>query len=189
MSSISLNTGTQSLYSLLGNTNASTNTQNPLLEALANSDSGESGSQSPLVTLDGAGQSSSSDGVLFQKLQQAVTTALTSIQSGSTADPNQVVQNAIASVLNPGGSSSSDSDGDNDGSASVTSSTSGTSGASSQSSTTQAFLQALSSNGINPQQFQSDFLSAVSQAQQGGQIDAGSVFSGFPTGLAVDTVG
>ncbi|MGA2231762.1 MAG: hypothetical protein ABSH22_12760 [Tepidisphaeraceae bacterium] len=182
MSSISLNTGTQSLYSLLGNTNASTQTQNPLLEALANTDASESGSQSPLVTL-GAGQSSNSDGILFQKLQQAVNTALTSIQNGSTADPNQVVENAIASVLNPGGSSSSDADGDNDSSAS------GTSSASGQSASAQAFLQALSSNGVDPQQFQSNFLSAISQAQQSGQIDPGSVFSGFPTGLAVDTVG
>jgi hypothetical protein len=178
MSSISLNTGTQSLYTLLGNTNAYT--QNSLLETLGASSSSDSSQQAGQVTLGPSGRHHNPDGVLFQKVQEAVTNALSSVQSGSTTDANQVVENAIASVLNPSGST--DSDGDNDGSGATS-----TSSASGSSSSTQAFIQALTNNGIDPQQFKNDFLTAVSQAQQTGQANPSTAFSSFPPGLTIDT--
>ena len=51
-----------------------------------------------------------------------------------------------------------------------------------------AFAQLLKANGVNPEQVHQDFLSAIQSVQTGGSASASSVFSGFPTGSAIDTL-
>ena len=48
------------------------------------------------------------------------------------------------------------------------------------------FAQTLQDYGIDSDQFQQDFQTAVQQAQ-GGQIDPSTAFASFPPGLIVDT--
>jgi hypothetical protein len=43
-------------------------------------------------------------------------------------------------------------------------------------------------SGIDPQQFQQDFASAVQSVQSGGNVDFASLFQNFPAGSAVDTM-
>ena len=96
----------------------------------------------------GGGGGSGGGGGLISQIQQAVTTALDANQSnGSTTDPNQVIQTAIQGVLG--------------GTTSTTGSTSGSSSTDSSSSTGQSFAQLLQSNGVSPQQFEQDLLSAL----------------------------
>ena len=186
MSSISLNGASPALTQLLyGTSNA-----NPALDG--------SGSISATAHAPGAIQlrnpyesgdqfGVSPDANLFQSIQQSVTSALASVQGDTAADPNQVVQNAIAQAIKQTGTNSTSStpSSDPDGDGEVTNSTQSTD----SSSPTQSFFDTLQSNGINPQQFQNDFLSAVQQAQQGGSVDPSTVFNGFPTGLSVNTAG
>jgi hypothetical protein len=136
-----------------------------------------------------------STGSLLRQIQSSVTSALQSAQSsGSGADPNQVVQSAIAQILKnhqnssnapppppPAGASETDPDGDGD---TDTPGVADSDGSSSQS----AFTQLLQANGVNAQQFQQDFLSAVQSAQNGGSSDAGHALASFPPGSLVDTL-
>jgi hypothetical protein len=134
---------------------------------------------------------------MMSKLQSAVTSALQGAQANGSSDPNSVIENAIASIFKQsadpsaagsttaqaaGGQaivSNTDSDGDNDGSAAA--------GATATSSVQQAFFQALQQYGVDPQQFHSDFLAAVQQAQNG-QVNPATAFQSFPPGTAVDTI-
>jgi len=137
------------------------------------------------------GQGSSGPSALFQQVQSVVSSALQSAQqSGSTADPNQVIQSAIAQIFknqqNAGGGKSgqpsaavNDPDGDTD--------TPGVAD-SDAAANKNAFAQLLQSNGVDAQQFQQDFLSAVQSAQSGGGADASSVYAGLPPGSLVDTL-
>ena len=127
----------------------------------------------------GSGHHHHHGGAMFGKIEQAVTSALQSAQSsGSTEDPNQIVQDAITKVLDQaqnGSSSTSDPDGDG-------------SSATQASGNSQSFSQMLQAMGVDPQQFHSDFLSAV-QAAQGGQVDPSTAFQSFPPGTSVNTTG
>jgi hypothetical protein len=139
------------------------------------------------------GQGVSGGDPLFQQIQSAVTSALQSAQSSaSTNNPNQVIQNAITQIFkskqnNANGQSGQTSVSGNDPDGDGDTDTPGV--ADNDGSTTQsAFAQLLQSNGVNAQQFQQDFLSAVQSAQNGGSSDASSVFSTFPPGSLVDTL-
>jgi hypothetical protein len=102
-------------------------------------------------------------GGLLQKIAAAVTSALEdSANQGS--DPNQVIQDAIASVLN-GQDTSSTANG-----TATDSSNTNTSDGSSGSNPLQQFAQLLQTYGVSPEQFWSDFQTAV----QGVQGSAGS---------------
>jgi hypothetical protein len=122
-------------------------------------------------------------GQFFSKLQAAVTSALQSAQSdGSSTDPNQIVQNAIESVLkgdsSSGGSTTQDS---------AQASTDSSAPVDPQAAREQ-FFQQLQSYGINAQQFHQDFMSAIHDAKNGNS-DPGSVFQSLPPGSAIDTTG
>ncbi|HEX4056300.1 MAG TPA: hypothetical protein VHX86_18725 [Tepidisphaeraceae bacterium] len=130
----------------------------------------------------------SSGGNFFSQIQQTVTSALQSAQSNGTSDPNGVVEDAITSLLKnmgvgsnsaaEGTNSTGDSDSDTDASGGVDSAT----------SAQQSFQSLLQSAGISPRQFQSDFLSAVREAQ-GGSINPGTAFNSFPPGTNLDVTG
>jgi hypothetical protein len=101
-------------------------------------------------------------GGLMSQIQNAVTSALQSSQSsGSTTDPNQVVQNAIAQVLQ-------------NGSTSAATTAAGTSAAGTTASSPQAFFQTLQASGVTPQQFLSDFMAAL-QSTQSAQLNSGAL--------------
>jgi len=184
MSSISLTGSSSLLYPLLSNSTAS---NDPLLTANTGGTSSIIGSNSSLTqelaAFSGVHTKPGAHGDLFQQIQQAVTSALQSIQSGSSSNPNQIIEQAIAQALQgTNGASgatgaSTDSDGDNDNSGG---------GAASSLSGAQSFFQTLQENGIDPQQFRSDFLSAIQQAQQGNPNSTTTAFSSFPLGLSVD---
>jgi hypothetical protein len=123
----------------------------------------------------------------FSQIQSAVTSALQSAQSsGSSSDPNKVIESAIAQVFKnqqniTGGSSSQAS--------ASGSSSQGSGQTNASSSTTQsAFAQLLQANGVDPEQFHSDFLAAIQSAQSGGTLSASSVFASVPTGSVVDEI-
>jgi hypothetical protein len=109
------------------------------------------GAAAPQTGPTGSGQGSSA---LFNQIQTAVTNALQQAKStGSTKDPNQIVEDSITSVLKNffSGKNAASS-----------------SGAASSNPVTQLqFQMALKSAGITPQQFQNDFHSAVEDAQEG----------------------
>ena len=125
-----------------------------------------------------------------KQIQQAVTDALQSAStSGSSTDPNQTIQDAIAKVFQNSNSATptsastttgSDPDGDDD--------TDAAGEAGGDNTAQQAFLKALQSFGVDPQQFHQDFLAAVKDAQ-GGQINPNTAFQSFPPGTFVDTTG
>jgi len=129
-------------------------------------------------------------GQAFGQIQSAVTTALQSAQANGSADPNQIIQDAIEKVLQGGAGSQSagtaeqaaTSDADGDANAAPTSQ------AGTTDTNSQTFFQMLQSLGVDPAQFHKDFLAAV-QAAQGGQVDPGTAFQSFPPGVAVDTNG
>ena len=98
---------------------------------------------------------------LFQTLADSVNNALSTASGNSSVDPNQLVENAISQVIQQNST------------------------ASGQSGSLQDFLQTLQSNGVDPQQFQSDFLTAIQQAQNGVGHTA-TAFSSFPPGLTLD---
>lgn len=185
MSSVNLNPASSILFSQLSGTNndpllSANSSGNPTL--LESTLAQEQQQDSALLTT--LSRPRTSPGELFQQIQQAVTTALQSAQSNSSANPNQLVEQAIAGVVQQTlsgsastsaySSSSADIDGDGD---------SQTGTADSQT----AFNQTLEANGISSQQFRSDFLAAIQQAQLSGSADPSTVFSSFPTGLSVDT--
>ena len=125
-------------------------------------------------------------GKMAKQVQDAVTSALeSSRQSGDTTNPNQVIEDAIAKLLTGSGAtaaasgsataSTADADNDDD----------QASGAAA--SNASSFEQTLQSFGVSPQQFRSDFLAAVKDAQ-GGQTNSGSALSGFAKGVMVDEI-
>ncbi len=121
-------------------------------------------------------------GAFFQQIQAAVTQALQSAKSDGSSDPNQVVQDAIAKVLQAHGAA-----GQAGSASSNQSAPTGGTGSTSQDgdASRQAFMQLLQANGIDPQQFHNDFLAAIQNAR-GGQVDPSTAFKSFPTGSGVD---
>ncbi len=130
---------------------------------------------------------------MFQQIEQAVTTALQSAQSGgSSSDPNKVVEDAIAKVLQQNGASggtqgtvgqppAAGADPDGDGDTDAAGQVDGNDG-----SARQAFFQLLQSAGISPSQFRADLLAAIKDAQNG-QSDPSTAYQNLPPGLNVNT--
>jgi hypothetical protein len=153
------------------------------------------GSTSSAQGVQGSGHHHHGGGAQFKQIQDAVTSALQQAQSsGTTADPNKIIESAIAKVLKNAGSATSStgaagqaasaaSDGDGDHSHS----TGGTTNAA-PSSGGNPFLQALQSLGVSPQQFHSDFLAAIQDAKAGNPNPA-TAFQSFPPGTTLDTIG
>lgn len=132
-------------------------------------------------------------GAMFKQIQSAVTSALQTAQAnGTDQDPNQVIEDAISSVLKNAGNgtsatsstiagatqSATDPDGDGD--------TDGSGAAEGAESARQSFFQGLQALGVDPQQFHQDFLAAVQNAQNG-NVDPSTAFQSFPPGSGVDT--
>ena len=123
-------------------------------------------------------------GKLQSQIESAVTSALQN--STSSTDPNQIIQNAIASVLKANG-------------ADPTNPTTGTAVPANPSSTDpattvteaqqQQFNQLLQSYGVDPKQFQADFKAALQNTQGNNSPDFPTLFSSFPPGSAIDTTG
>jgi hypothetical protein len=119
-------------------------------------------------------------GEMFKKIEAAVTSALQS--ADSSADPNKVVEDAIATIFQgeSGGTNESVSDGQ---------STDGTNASgqtqSSSKADRQAFLDFLQQHGISADRFRQDFMAAVKEAQAG-QPNAATAFQSFPPGTTVD---
>jgi hypothetical protein len=192
MSSISgSTTSTQNLFSYLQSLAGSQSTS-----PTASTTTTTSGSDSSTPSVSGhhhhGGGKGGGASAFFSQVQSAVTSALQSAQSsGSTSDPNTVIQDAIAQVFknqqnitgsttDTSGSTTGTSDSSTTGSTSATD----TDGSTAQS----AFAQLLQSNGVDPEEFHNDFLSAIQSVQSGATATASSVFSAFPTGSAVDTL-
>lgn len=127
----------------------------------------------------------------FSKIEAAVTGALQAAQSaGSSSDPNQVIEDAISKIFknsssanpqaSPGSANPPGSDPDGDGS------TNAAGQPDAGNSAQQSFFQSLQSLGVSPQQFHSDFLAAIKDAQ-GGNVNPSALFSSFPPGTTVDT--
>lgn len=129
-------------------------------------------------------------GNFFSQIQQTVTSALQSAQSNGTSDPNEVVEDAFTSLLkNMGFGTNSAAAGTTNSSAGTDSDAADASGrVDSGNSAQQTFQSLLQSVGVSPQQFQSDFLTAVKEAQ-GGSVNPSTAFSGFPTGTTLDVTG
>jgi hypothetical protein len=180
MSTISSLGSDQSVFSTLSNLAAG---QQQVSQANASTGTAASSNQSGSTQTVHGGHhhhGGGKDGALFNQLQSAVSSALESAQAdGTETDPNQIVQDTIAKVLN----------GQQNGSTGSTSSSADPSAPTTTSSTESkaAFQQLLASNGIDAQQFQQDFQAAIQSAQNGGSSDASSIYSNFPPGSAVDT--
>lgn len=170
------------LYQLLQGFSANQQAQPPATTAA----SAQAGSQQAPQGAHGHHHHHGGGGQFFQQIQSAVTQALQSAKSDSSADPNQVVQDAIAKVLQNRGTDSAQTAG-NSGTTSpnAPAAADGSTGQNGDASR-QAFMQLLQANGIDPQQFHSDFLAAIQNAQ-GGQVDPSTAFKSFPTGSGVDT--
>ena len=122
---------------------------------------------------------------ISSQLQSAITSALGS--SNGTTDPNQVIQNAITQFLaaNQNGAGGTSATSASTASATSSSSASATDPASQQA----AFAQLLSSNGVDPKQFQQDLQTALqSSSSSGGAIDFSKVFQNFPPGSSVNVL-
>jgi hypothetical protein len=116
----------------------------------------------------GGGHLPGAGSALFNQIQTTVTNALQQAKaSGSTKDPNQIVEDSVASLLKNFFSGKS---------------TPPTGSAPSTPQSQMAFQTALKSAGITPQQFQSDFKAAVEDAQN-------SLASPIPTGSTLDVTG
>lgn len=115
-------------------------------------------------------------GNAIAELLNSIATALNS--ADPSADPNQIIQDTIAKLLagdGTGNTSSADSDGDNDGTA--TASTNAAKG--------QSFLDALQAHGVSLQQFETDLLTAVKNAQNG-KVNAGTALKSFAPGSVLN---
>ena len=134
---------------------------------------------------------------MFSQIENAVTSALQAAQSGGASDPNQVIEDAISKVFRQtsAGGASAVSSAKTSGSPAVgldgigDADDSGATDAGNPSNPAhQAFLSTLRSFGVTPQQFQSDFLSAIKDAQQTGHVDVSSALRSLPPGSALDVI-
>lgn len=116
---------------------------------------------------------------LIAKIEAAVTTALQSSQSNASADPNQVIQNAIAQVLSGNASPTQ--------AAASTAQTQAAGQSPTDDDSVQAtFLQTLQQFGIDPEQFRQDLFSAL-QNFKGGTAGANAASQLFPSGALLNT--
>jgi hypothetical protein len=194
MSAISGASNSPSLFSFLQQLAGTqqTQSQSPLGTAAATGTSPTNNAVNLLTSLASQLQGASQGqhhhhggGELRSKIETAVTSALQN--NNGTQDINTVITNAIKQALDPE---------DNlDGSASSTAANStanpnatSTSGAATPGSAHAAFLQLLQSNGVTPQQFNSDLLSAFQSSVGGNAPDYSSAFSSLAPGSLLNVV-
>ncbi len=127
---------------------------------------------------------------VFSQIEAAIHGALTLAQSNTTGRPSSIIRQAVAEAFPTAGANSGASTASAAGSG--PSANADSPGADSQddpnsSASTQAYLAALNSLGVDPQKFQEDLVSAVKDAQQG-NVDPSAVFSNFPLGSSLDAV-
>lgn len=185
MSSISsLSGGASGLYSFIQSLTGTN--QSSATSAASSTDPTQSSSTGQAVTGAGGHHHHHGGGGAMKQIQDAVTNALQTAQSsGSSTDPNQIIEDAIAKVLQNNNSATSsngaqgaaDPDGDGD-----------APGGATGSNNAQSFQQLLQSVGVSPQQFHQDFLAAVKDAQ-GGQMNPLTALQSFPVGSTVDMIG
>ncbi len=131
-------------------------------------------------------------GGMFKQIETAVTSAVQSAQSDGT-DPNQAVEQAIAKVFKDNGiTPPTQTAGGTSGDNTTPTAAAGATGTNAPSQSTsdsdparQAFLAALQSVGIDPQQFHQDLLAAIQDAQNGQATSASS--KSLPMGMSLDT--
>ncbi len=123
----------------------------------------------------------------FQQIEQAVNDALNAARQEPTADPNQIIQDSIQQAFQTSGDGSTA--GTNSTSAGGSTSDSSEAGQTdpNTSAATQSFLRTLRTYGVDPQQFHSDLVAAVKDAQQG-NVDPSTVLRNFPVGSNLDAV-
>ncbi|HZZ72220.1 MAG TPA: hypothetical protein VFE24_08195 [Pirellulales bacterium] len=128
----------------------------------------------------------------FKKIQDAVTSALDAAQNDPSADPNSIIEQAIAGVFSgssdPSQASASGAAGSATGGAASGSNVASVAapGASSGDSS-DPFAQLLQSLGVSPQQFHTDFLNAIQDAQSG-QVNASTALQSIPSGSVIDAL-
>ncbi len=127
-----------------------------------------------------------SDEQSLRQLEAAVNSALGAAQQDPTADPNQIIAGAIEQTFQPAATGTT-SGANSSGTASANSSAATDPTDPDTSAATQSYLQALRTYGVDPQQFHSDLLSAVKDAQHG-NVDPSTVFRHFPLGSSLDAV-
>jgi hypothetical protein len=92
----------------------------------------------------------------------------------SSADPNQVIEDTVAKLLQNGGTTDSDD---------ITANT--VQQASNQISNQPGLVELLKAHGVSPQQFQADLRAAIKDAQQG-QVNPATALQSFPPGSALN---
>lgn len=131
-------------------------------------------------------------GALFEKLGEAILSALQSAQSNgsSEVDPNQVIEDTITKFLQdnnitlPGrgaGVPPRAPDADREGDTNA-----GGQAQTARNPQVRAFFEALRTFGVDPQQFRKDFMTAIKNAR-GGEVEPGTALKSFPPGSSVDT--
>jgi hypothetical protein len=204
MSSLGINGLGQGLSQLFGgfsNTgpaSSASGTSSTSAASSATSDgTASSATQSGALRVGGHHRHGHGFGKQFEQIQDAVTSALQSAQSsGGASDPNKVIEDAIAKIFKQAGSAPSASGAttaaqdsaanDPDGAADVDAPGQADTD---NNSSPQAFFKSLASLGVSPQQFRNDFLAAVKDAQQSGNVDVGAALKSLPKGLTLDAIG
>jgi hypothetical protein len=193
MSAISGTNNTPSLFSFLQQLGGSQQTQSALGTTATTGNTPANNAANLLTKLAGQLQGAEQGkhhhhgggGELRSKIETAVTSALQN--NNGTQDINTIITNAIKQALDP------DGDGDNATPATATSANanpnaSATSGAATPGSAHAAFLQLLQSNGVTPQQFNTDLLSAFQSAVGGTAPDYSQAFSSLAPGSLLNVV-
>jgi hypothetical protein len=121
----------------------------------------------------GGGGSGGQDQV--SSLLNTIANALQSTDSSS--DPNQVIEDTVTKLLASGGSTTANG--------STSGVNAGTVAAASQAPLQQSLAQLLQAHGVSPQQFQTDLLTAVKDAQNG-KLNAATALQSFPPGSALN---
>ncbi|HWE94464.1 MAG TPA: hypothetical protein VG269_10905 [Tepidisphaeraceae bacterium] len=192
MSSVSSVSGAgQGLYQFIQSLSAAGSSQAAAATSPTDPTSASAASSSGQA-VQGSGHHHHGGGGKFKQIEDAVTSALQAAQSsGTSQDPNQIIESAISKVLQNTGSAApatgsatqapgTDPDGDGSSATGSTSAATPPGG--------NSFLQALQTLGVSPQQFHSDFLAAIKDAQ-GGNPNPATAFQSFPPGTTIDTIG
>jgi hypothetical protein len=119
----------------------------------------------------GGNRASGGDAVsdLLNTIQQALQSA------DSSDDPNKVIEDTITKLLSGDGATNSKGGSDSSGTATATAHT----------DAKQSFADVLKSHGVDFQQFRTDLLAAVKNAQNG-QVDPSTALQSFAPGSTVD---
>ena len=124
----------------------------------------------------GAGAGSGGSAGTQSQVTSLLDTISQALQStDASSDPNQVIEDTVAKLLQNNGSASG-----------VTPDTVNTAG--NQVASQPAFLNLLKAHGVTPQQFQADLAAAVKDAQNG-KVNPATALQSLPPGSALDVTG